>query len=330
MSSSSSDSHNPPAAKSTPGTLHYIPPNLSAFEPTKPLVRSLNINTLLWVGGMFDTLHSVQYPFTIAQSLGPTWSVMTASLSSAGHSWGVSSIAKDAEEMAKFVAYLRERRPGGKVVIMGHSTGCQDCMEYLVGKNASARPAVDGIILQAPVSDREALEDELPQTIKDEADQLALKMCREKHGAECMPSRLSKPVFGHMGITAKRWVDVSSPGPDHTGADDYFSSDLSEERLKTTFGKLPASAPLLILCSGADESMPDKIDKEKLVQRWMDVVKASGGCVDESNGAKPVVGASHSLNDSSEDVVAELVGRVVRFIAQIDNGGFQSNTGART
>lgn len=278
---------------------------------------------------MFDTLHSVQYPFTIAQALGPTWSVVTASLSSAGHSWGVGSIARDAEDMAKIVAYLRERRPGGKVVIMGHSTGCQDCMEYLVGKNASSRPAVDGIILQAPVSDRQALEDELPAAFKQEADQLALKMCREKHGADTMPNRLSGPAYGRMAITAKRWVDVSSPGPDHSGADDYFSSDLSVERLKTSFGKLPASSPLLILFSGSDESVSDKVDKEKLIRSWMDIVKQSGGVVDESNGAKPVVGASHNLNDSPDEVVAELVKRVVNFIAQLDNGSFGDRTGAR-
>lgn len=330
MSSSSSDSStSPPTATSTPGTLHYIPPNLSAFEPTKPLVRSLNINTLLWIGGMFDTLHSVQYPFTIAQSLGPTWSVVTASLGSAGHSWGVSSIARDADEMAKIVAYLRERRPGGKVVIMGHSTGCQDCMEYLVGKNASERPAVDGVILQAPVSDREALEEELPEAFKHEADQLALKMCREKHSTDCMPSRLTKPVYGRMGITAKRWLDVSSPAPDHSGADDYFSSDLSVERLRTTFGKIPGNSPLLILYGGADEAVPAKVDKEKLIRTWMDVVKASCGVVDESNGAKPVAGASHNLNDSPEEVVADLVGRVVNFIAQIDKGSLRGNAGAR-
>lgn len=278
---------------------------------------------------MFDTLHSVQYPFTIAQSLGPTWSVMTASLGSAGHSWGVSSIAKDAEEMAKIVAYLRKRRPGGKVVIMGHSTGCQDCMEYLVGKNADARPAVDGVILQAPVSDREALAEELPEAFKHEADQLALKMCREKQGADCMPNRLSKPVYGRMAITAKRWLDVSSPGPDHTGADDYFSSDLPVERLKKTFGALPATSPLLILYGGADETVPAKVDKQKLIRSWMDVVKASGGVVDESNGAKPVDGASHNLNDSPEAVVADLVGRVVGFIAQIDNGNFRGGAAAQ-
>lgn len=308
-----------PAANATPGTLHYIPPNLSAFEPSKPLSQpSDRINTLLWVGGMFDTFGSVAYPFVLAHSLGPSWTLMTAALSSAGHSWGTSTIARDAEDMAKIVAYIKEQRPNGKVVIMGHSTGCQDCMEYAVGKNSDAdrRPAVDGLILQAPVSDREALQKELPETFKHEADQLALKMCREGHEKEVMPSRLTKSVFGRLAITARRWVDVSSPGPDHNGADDYFSSDLPDERLSGTFGKLPSRTPLLILYSGNEENVPDSLDKEKLVQRWIGIVKAGSGSIDENSGL--VKGASHNLNGNPEEVVQDLVRRVNAFLARMN------------
>lgn len=235
-----------PPASSTPGVLHYIPDDVSAFEPTKPLTHSPSTNTLIWIGGMGDTLGSVSYPFAIGKALGPNWSLMTTSLGSAGKSWGVGSIAQDAEDVADVVTYIKKQRPSGKIVIMGHSTGCQDCMEYLVGKNAEKRPPVDGVILQAPVSDREALASDLPAAIKQEADQLALKMCREKQDRDALPNRLTGPIFGRLAITARRWVDVSSPGPEHSGADDYFSSDLSVQRLKATFGKLPARSPLLI------------------------------------------------------------------------------------
>jgi pimeloyl-ACP methyl ester carboxylesterase len=277
---------------------------------------------------MFDTLHSTLYPFAIAQALGPTWSLVTASLGSAGMGWGVSSIARDANQMAKIISYLKERRPGGKIVIMGHSTGCQDCMEYLVGKEAGKRPAVDGIILQAPVSDRQALENELPQAFKEEADQLALKMCREKQAQDAMPNRLTKPVFGRIAITAQRWLDVSSPAPDHSGADDYFSSDLPVSRLQTTFGKLPPSSPLLILFSGSDESVPKSVDKQKLVETWFQVVKESGGSIDETNGGV-VPGATHNCNTSPDEVVQDLVRRVVGFVGRIDDGSLTTPTGAR-
>ncbi|KAF7195031.1 Fusarinine C esterase sidJ [Pseudocercospora fuligena] len=313
------DSNKFPPATSVPGTLHYIPKNLCAFEPSKPLTRNTNINTLLWVGGMFDTLHSVSYPFKIAEALPPTWSLVTASLSSAGHSWGVSSIAKDAEDMAKIISYLKEKRPGGKVVIMGHSTGCQDCMEYLVGKGHEKRPNVDGIILQAPVSDREALDHELPAAMKQEADQLAMKMCRERNGNEYIPNRLTRPVFGRLAVTAKRWLDVSSPGPDHNGADDYFSSGHSVERLKRTFGQLTSKTPLLVLYSGSEENVSDSVDKEKLVDTWIGVVKSAGGVVAEGSGIVP--GATHNLNGNPDEVVQDLVKRVVDYTGTISGTG---------
>ncbi|KAK5137603.1 hypothetical protein LTR08_007898 [Meristemomyces frigidus] len=312
-----------PPAGASPGTLHFLPPNLAAFEPTKPLVQSPNINTLVWVGGLGDTLLSVSYPLNIAQALGPTWSLATASLGSAGNSWGTSSIAKDAEEIAKIVAYFRAQRLGGKIVIMGHSTGCQDCMEYVVGAKAEQRPVVDGVILQAPVSDREALEHHLPKAFMHDANQLALKMCREGHDKDAMPSKLTTPAFGRVPLTARRWVDIASPGPDHTGADDYFSSDLPHERLMQSFGKIPPSTALLILYSGSDESVPPSVNKDDLVHRWIAAVQEGGGNVDRFNGGV-VPEATHNLNGCPEPVVRDLVKRVVSFVGRLDSGDFSA------
>ena len=308
-----------PSPSGHPGTLHFIPHNLSAFEPSKPLARSGSINTLLWIGGMFDTMLSVSYPLSIAQALGPTWSVVTASLGSAGLSWGVGSISKDADDMAKIVSYFQSQRPGGKMVIMGHSTGCQDCIEYLVGKNAEGRPRVDGIILQAPVSDREGLSKDLSEAHMDEANGLAQRMCREGQERDCLPNRLTKPAFGRIGITARRWLDIASPAPQHDGADDYFSSDLSDDRLKDTFGRLPATAPLLMLYGGSDDTVPEFVDKKRLVQRWMRATGSNGGSVDAVNGGI-VDGASHNLNGQSAEIVQDLVRRVNAFLAGVESG----------
>ena len=313
------DTFQHPTAGSFPGTLHYVPPSLCAFEPTKPLAASTNVSTLLWIGGLFDTQLSTQYPLAIAQALGPTWSVMTASLGSVGKGFGVSSVARDADDIAKVVTYIKELRPGGKVVIMGFSTGCQDCMEYATGRNAEKRPPVNGIILQAPVSDREGMAAQLPTAFLDEANQLALKMCREGNERDCLPNRLTKPVFGRVGVSARRWVDLASPGPNHDGSDDYFSSDFSDERLKRSFGKLPATAPLLILYSGSDGNVPESVDKDQLVQRWTQIVESAGGIVDAANGGV-IKHASHSLTGQSADIVSDLVGRVAKFLERIDRG----------
>jgi alpha-beta hydrolase superfamily lysophospholipase len=317
------------APNSRPGTLHNIAPNLSAFEPSKPLTSTNNTSTLIWIGGLSDTYSSVAYPYALAQSLGPTWSLMLAALSSSGNSWGTSSIARDAEEIAKIVNYVKERRPNGKVVIMGHSTGCQDCMQYLTGTGADKRPFVDGAILQAPVSDREAIEADLPRAFVQEANQLALKMCREKKDMDVMPFRLTSPLFGRTAVSARRWVDIASPGPNHTGADDFFSSDFDEERLKESFGKLPGETSVLILFSGEEENVSKELDKEALVKKWTGVANAAGASIDEQNGGV-VPGASHNLNGNPESVVQDLVGRVLSFVGRLDKGDFaQSTAGAR-
>lgn len=314
---------------SHPGSLHLIAPQISAFEPSKPLTSSQNTNTLIWIGGLADTYSSVAYPYKLAQSLGPTWSLVIAALSSTGNSWGTSSIARDAEEIGKIVTYMRERRPSGKVVVMGHSTGCQDCMQYLTGAGADQRPHVDGAVLQAPVSDREAIQLELPEAFLNEADQLALKLCREKKDKDVMPNRLTSPVFGRTAVSARRWLDISSPGPDHRGADDFFSSDFDVDRLKESFGKLPAKTPVLILFSGSEENVSAELNKEALVKKWTGVAKDAGANIDDTNGGV-VPGASHNLNGNPDDVVQDLVRRVLRFVDRLDKNDFgQSTAGSR-
>ena len=314
---------------SHPGSLHLVAPNVSAFEPSKPLTSNQKTNTLIWIGGLSDSYSSVAYPYVLAQSLGPTWSLVIAALSSTGNSWGTSSIARDAEEIAKIVAYMKERRPSGKVVIMGHSTGCQDCMQYLVGAGADTRHHVDGAVLQAPVSDREAIEAELPKSYVHEANQMALKLCREKKDKEIMPNRLTSPLFGRTAVTARRWVDIASPGPDHRGADDFFSSDFDVNRIKESFGKLPAKTPVLILFSGSEENVSSDLDKEALVKKWTDVAKEAGANIDEKNGGV-VPGASHNLNGNPDSAVQDLVQRVLGFVSRLDKDEFgQSTAGPR-
>jgi pimeloyl-ACP methyl ester carboxylesterase len=311
---------------SHPGTLHLIAPNVSAFEPSKSLSPSQNTHTLIWIGGLSDSYSSVAYPYPLAQALGSQWSLLIAALSSTGNSWGTSSIARDADELAKIVAHTRERRPGGKVVLMGHSTGCQDCMQYLVGEG---RPRVDGVVLQAPVSDREAIEAELPEAFVQEANQTALTLCREKKDTEVMPHRFTSPLFGRTAVSARRWVDIASPGPDHMGADDFFSSDLGVERLGQSFGRVPKETALMILFSGEEENVSECLDKEGLVRRWTGVAKEGGVSVDEANGGV-VEGASHNLNGNPESVVQDLVGRVLGFVERLQKNELgQSAAGSR-
>ena len=116
---------------------------------------------------------------------------------------------------------------------MGHSTGCQDVMEYLTGAGHETRPPIDGAIIQAPASDRESIVMLMDPSLYRLSCGTAKRMIAEGQGDEILPSYETLGLFP-CPVTAKRWLSLASP--DHDGDDDYFSSDLSDEQLKKSFG----------------------------------------------------------------------------------------------
>ncbi|KAF2278646.1 DUF1749-domain-containing protein [Westerdykella ornata] len=341
-----------------PGILHhYFPPRLSAFEhiPSSPSPTPTHDarpqNLILFIGGLSDGLLTVTYPSLIAASLPPTWRLAEVLLSSSYEGWRTGSLARDARELGEAVKYFRKRmreqgngigEGEGKIVLMGHSTGCQDIMEYLVGPlNAAAAakhadehhddneketttPHVDAVILQGGVSDREAHfsallsspsvggDPVLAQRKYDDLVSKAQAMTSDGRGNECM-SREGHFILADEDenqITAYRTYSLLQPG----GDDDYFSSDLSDEVLGLTFGALPRRAGrVMFLLGSRDPYVPSWVDREGLLRRWTEVVRGAGGDVDTVNGGV-VPGAAHNLNDDEEVVRRDLVQRVVRFV----------------
>ncbi|KAI9687841.1 MAG: hypothetical protein M1822_001921 [Bathelium mastoideum] len=258
-------------------------------------------------------------------------------LSSTGGAWGTKSLMQDAQELAQVVDHFRtlqkqqQRASGsvsnvftGKIALMGHSTGCQDIIEYLCGGahvdiqglNGAPRVArnpVEAAILQAPVSDREALELSVPAASLADAVTVAENLVAEKRSHEIMPSALTMQALGPAPVSAARFLALASPGPKHAGADDYFSSDLDEARLGTTFGRIPRGVQLQVLMSEADEHVPERVDKEALVERWKEMVVAVW---DEDGGV--IDGARHGLDgEESEHAVRNVIGRVLRLLERV-------------
>jgi pimeloyl-ACP methyl ester carboxylesterase len=302
------------ASRSEPGIMHRNAGQV-VFEPHgRP---GLNQNIILWVGGLGDTMLSVDYTIVLSSNLPDNWTLMHTSLNSSGQGWGTSSLKSDAEEIATWVAHFRARiAKGMKIVLMGHSTGCQGAMEYVTGEGHGERPPIDGVILQAPVSDREALmmEDRLK---RDAIIEMAKKFTSEGRGDAVLPLEFGEPVFGKTPITAYRWLSLLSL--DMNGDDDYFSSDLPISKLRTTFGAFPKTTPLQILCSGIDEHVPSSVNVQSLMDYWTRLVKEGGGIVDVENSAI-IPKASHNLQGDDTKVVMELCDLVCRFVKNVENG----------
>jgi hypothetical protein len=309
-----------------PGTAHVYSKKLVAFEHAPSHAAP---NTLLWIGGLGDGLLTVSYPRAIAAALPPDWTLAEVVIRSSYNGWGTGSLARDARELDTCVKYFRELKPGkeGKVVLMGHSTGCQDIMEYLVGPQARNRLPIDGAILQGGVSDREALDD--VEDIEEEELAMALKRAKDMidqgDSDEIVPLRENVVAREFEApMTAYRTYSLLAKG----GDDDYFSSDLTDEHFSNSFGKIPASTPLCFLLGEKDPYVPPTIDRAALLQRWTRLVREGGGVVDSAHGGV-VRSASHNLNGNPEEVVNDLVKRVVGFLEGLEKESESSADGSR-
>ncbi|CAI7788544.1 unnamed protein product [Closterium sp. NIES-53] len=217
---------------------------------------------------------------------------------------------QDAAEIDELIAYIIRRYHASEVVLVGHSTGCQDIVAYLKSTKATHRSAVKAAILQvppggfpgvrqvvfqAPTSDRECMEQQAREGAKG-ADEAFEEMKRAAHamiaggrGAEMMP-RSADPL---APITAYRFHSLACTG----GDDDMFSSDFSDKELKERVGHM-GSWPCMVILSGEDQYVPRTIDKEKLLQR---LCAAMGGATPAL-----IAGADHSLSNKVDEVVTTI------------------------
>ncbi|KAF7168857.1 hypothetical protein CNMCM5623_001799 [Aspergillus felis] len=340
-----------PRTKGHAGILHPYSEALVAFEYTDGLVRKPN--TLVFIGGLGDGLGTVEYLTDLITALKYTsWSVFSPILSSSYSGWGMGHLGKDIDEIARCVQYVRDYKQGlfgaGSIVIMGHSTGSQDVMHYLscanprprhpvLDKDAAGepftRPPVDGAIMQAPVSDREAIS----WVIRDGTDRDGPERMRDIYQRTVARARstlyeddntldtiLPLSVTSRIGypsstpVSSRRFLSLASPdSPEKPEEDDMFSSDLSDDQIQTTFGQLRSrgllGSKLLVLYSGKDQSVPPWVDKELLLKRWS---LAAGECWDSNSTIIP--NASHALSDDDQAEPRRiLVERVMSYLEDV-------------
>jgi len=266
---------------------------------------------------------------------------MHVQLSTAMKQWGIYDLNRDIDEIGAAVNYIRNtvcQSNPTNVVIMGHSTGCQDVLHYLQAPGKS-RPVVQGAILQAPVSDREGILRECANNPEvDEHLQKCLhhisEIPEDKRRKFLLPLDLSIPVMGPTPVNAARFLSLVSPdSPQKPSLDDLFSSDLSDQRFRETFGKIGSVGMLksakdvkpsmLILCSGADSTVPDLIDKSKLLSRFKAAIEHSGAAVADE-ASLVIEGGAHDLSGDSaiarKGRLVDMRGAVLAYIDRVVGG----------
>ncbi|ERS99090.1 uncharacterized protein SPSK_04438 [Sporothrix schenckii 1099-18] len=269
-------------------------------------------HALVFIGGLTDGPHTTPYIRTIAHQLATSdaakdlgYSVFELRMSSSFHGYGFKRLTDDVADLSALVTHLKDNLGRDKIVFLGHSTGCQDQMAYAKAMKAGTSPEVSGFILQGPVSDRECL---VPYFKPGEHDMtVAATEGMIKEGKadvivppEYMPEMITAPH------SAYRWHSLVS----FNGDDDFFSSDLPDERLADAWSQF--TKPVLVLPSEKDECVPKTIDVPKNVARWKSFCPP--GVFSEFSGSIP--GASHAVEQP--DAQLWVADRVTKFLKSLE------------
>jgi pimeloyl-ACP methyl ester carboxylesterase len=98
-----------------------------AFPPAKESSGSPK-NALVFIGGLYDGPHSVPYIRAVAKKVHDEtaldYTVFEIRMDSSYTGWGYSNLARDVKDIDALIKYLRGLGKE-KIVLMGHSTGCQ-------------------------------------------------------------------------------------------------------------------------------------------------------------------------------------------------------------
>jgi len=308
MSSSAQNPEKHQAQQSLEGRLFRYrtsPSSLQAFESP---AKHCHTRFCLYVGGLTDGLLACPYVEALAAECNDRgWALVQPIISSSYAGYGCSSVANDAAELAECLAYLKHNRKVSAVAVIGHSTGCQDAVHLLATAPPEIRKLIRAVVLQAPVSDREAA------TLEDnaEARDALLSQAEKLVAAGCGSQLLPELHYGFVPITAECFASLVGRG----GPDDLFSSDFSDAELSmrlahlSTHGQREARGKLanipvpdhpglkvLFVHSLGEEYVPSHIDVPALSRRFVNAVGEPDANV------LLIDGANHNLSEPKDAV----------------------------
>jgi gamma-glutamyltranspeptidase/glutathione hydrolase len=210
------------------------------------------LGVVVFVPGLTDGLLGCGYVSSLATMVTEEHFVFVQpTLSSSWNGYGTSTITQDVLELDQLL--LSSRLSSLPVVLIGHSTGCQDAVHYM--KHGRCKQRVCSIVLQAPVSDREAMLLEATASGGVQVLQDAIAFAAEAVGAGNGTLLMPRDAPGTYGVpmTAERYLSLSG----RMTAEDLFSSDLTDDELRIQNGHvLECGVDACCVLSGRDQYVP--------------------------------------------------------------------------
>lgn len=247
---------------------------LSAFQ------YGVHEDCAILIAGLTEGPMSLEYTELLAHSLDKQgWALVLPWLSTSYLGYGVGSLQQDCDELTILIGQLPSFK---RVLLTGHSTGCQISMYFMKHAPEAATQRIAGVILQAPASDRDCMSRETATAALVE------------HAKTLSPDELMPRKASIAPITAARYLSLA----DRDGADDMFSEDLSDAELSARIGGL--HVPVCMVWSGNDEYAPlVKLNAEPRLFRLAD------SSITSATVKRVVIpDASHALTEHAEQFIA--------------------------
>ena len=259
---------------------------VSVLPPSNATATGPNVcsNALVLIPGLTDGIMSMCYTKSLNSALlSINYSLVQLNLSSSFYQFGFHDLEQDKKDIQDIIKFLKREYKFDKIILCGHSTGCQDVL-YLL-RYGEVSSLIDGVILQAGVSDRD--------DIFNTEDSPAMLAEAEKLKSENKVDHFL--TYKHCGapITASRFLSLAG----RLTKDDMFSVDLTKEELAPILQSV--RVPILIVYSSEDEYVPDKKGQRAFADRMVEVLKSTSPSVQ----LEYIEGADHGLSTGGEAFV---------------------------
>ncbi len=250
-------------ASSISGELIRISPqnkNILAFVSFNNQ-KVFSSNAVVLIPGLTDGMMSMDYTHALNnQLISIDYSLVQVNLSTSFYQFGLHTLDTDIEELTIIINYLVDRLNFKKIVLLGHSTGCQDILYFLRHSTVDTAKHINAIILQGAVSDRDDI------TIDEQAPAL-IKEAQSLYDNGLEDKVLSGGFHCDAPITAKRYLSLAGK----LSPDDMFSVDLTSEELIPIL--TPIKVPAMFCFSEQDEYVPDMVTQKAFSQRIIDTLR---------------------------------------------------------
>jgi pimeloyl-ACP methyl ester carboxylesterase len=240
------------------------------------------------IGGLTSTPPVQAWVGDLCTALAPLdASVVQPYLTSCGNGFGQSSLEQDCKEIDQCIGKLKPVNT--PIVLIGHSTGCQDIVAFL--KEGRHKARIKAVVLAAPVSDR----DVLPPGAA-----FHVKYAKEQTGNpkfKMMPTKIWECAF-----TQYRVLSLWSEG----GDEDLFSTEFDESWMEEVVGHC-AGTPCLAMWGSKEPNIPPGIDLSEHAAR---LSNALGGA-DRTCKFQILEGAGHDFGGVYKD---QFITAVIEFL----------------